>query len=69
MKARTGINSGRLTNNVSENCGGVKKAGMPSAGSYPHIPSRIFGSRVPNKVPTECKVIKSMPRMHIHYSY
>lgn len=69
MKARTGINSGRLTNNVADNCGGVKKAGMPNAGSYPRVAVKIFNSRVPNKVPTECKLIKSMPKMNIHYSY
>ena len=69
MKARTGINSGLLTNNVANNCGGVKKAGLPNAGNYPRNPTRIFESRVPNKEPKECKVIKSMPKMHIHYNY
>jgi hypothetical protein len=69
MKARSGINSGRLTNNMSENCGGVKKAGIPNASNYPHIRSNVIQVRAPTKVPTECKLIKSMPKMHIHYSY
>lgn len=69
MRARQGINSNRLTNNMLNNCGGVKKSGVPNMAYYSHIVRSAIAPRVPTSVPIVCDVIKSMQKMSHRYSY
>ena len=68
-KARTGINSSKHTNNVSKNCGGVKKAGSANPSNFRKIHSNVLSTRAPATVEIKCDDAKHLQKMSIRYSY
>jgi hypothetical protein len=68
-KARTGINSNKQTNNVSKNCGGVKKAGSANPAYYTKIHSNVIVTRAPPTQEVKCDTEKHLSKLHIRYSY
>lgn len=68
-KSRTGINSGLLTNNVSNRCGGIKKAGLVNTATFPTIPFGVIAPRLVTKMPETCVSSKTTHKIYIKYSY